>query len=49
MDTVALVAFSGGSSCFPHVLLNAHHMKERGCELRVIFKGQTTARIKEID
>jgi hypothetical protein len=45
---IVLVAFSGGSSCFVHVLLNALEMKERGWEVRVVIEGQATGQVKEM-
>ena len=48
MKKVALVAFTGGASCFSHVLLNALDMKERGYETLVIIEGAATAQIKPV-
>ena len=45
---IVLLAFRGELMCFAHVLLYALDLKEKGCEVKVIFEGAATKLIPEL-
>jgi len=45
---VAIFAFNGELMCFAHALLNAHDMKEKGYDIKLIIEGSATKQIKDL-